>query len=235
MANRNDTSEEYDYLGEAKKASKFKYKMAKNGFNEKMKEGPKKMGIGKAKFDYDKSAANVDGKMKKVTSGKKQETKEASRTYGMGSKAGRGLRKGITPNRNLNLESLENQVLELRQKNSDYKKSLNVFREKLNDVAIFNANLAYATRLFTEHSTTKKEKINILRRFDNIQSLQESKNLYNSINSELSKDSNTSLNESVNRKISNVASTGSSANLIESKTYENPQFLRMKDLMGKLG
>jgi hypothetical protein len=200
-----------------------------------MKEGPKKMGTGKAKFDYDKSAANVDGKMKKVTPGRKQETKEASRTYGMGSKAGRGLRKGITPNRNLNLESLENQVVELRQKNSDYKKSLNVFREKLNDVAVFNANLAYATRLFTEHSTTKKEKINILRRFDNIQSLQESKNLYNAINSELSKDSNTSLNESVNRKISNVASTGSSANLIESKTYENPQFLRMKDLMGKIG
>ena len=235
VANKSETSEKYDYLGEAKKASKFKYKMAKNGFNEKMKEGPKKMGTGKAKFDYDKSAANVDGKMKKVTPGKKQETKEASRTYGMGSKAGRGLKKGITPNRNLNLESLENQVLELRQKNSDYKKSLNVFREKLNDVAVFNANLAYATRLFTEHSTTKKEKINILRRFDNIQSLQESKNLYNAINSELSKDSNTSLNESVNRKISNVASTGSSANLIESKTYENPQFLRMKDLMGKIG
>ena len=34
-------------------------------------------------------------------------------------------------------------------------------------------------------------------------------------------------------RFSNVASTGSSANLIESKTYENPQFLRMKDLMGK--
>ena len=235
VAGKSETSEEYDYLGEAKKASKFKYKMAKNGFNEKMKEGPKKMVTGKAKFDYDKSAANIDGKMKKVTPGKKQETKEASRTYGMGSKAGRGLRKGITPNRNLNLESLEDQILELKQRNSDYKKSLNIFREKLNDVAVFNANLAYATRLFTEHSTTKKEKINILRRFDNIQSLQESKNLYSVINNELSKDSNTSLNESVNRKISNVASTGSSANLIESKTYENPQFLRMKDLMGKLG
>lgn len=235
VAGKSETSEEYDYLGEAKKASKFKYKMAKNGFNEKMKEGPKKMVTGKAKFDYDKSAANIDGKMKKVTPGKKQETKEASRTYGMGSKAGRGLRKGITQNRNLNLESLEDQVLELKQRNSDYKKSLNIFREKLNDVAVFNANLAYATRLFTEHSTTKKEKINILRRFDNIQSLQESKNLYSVINNELSKDSNTSLNESVNRKISNVASTGSSANLIESKTYENPQFLRMKDLMGKLG
>lgn len=226
-----EIDEDYD-LTEAKKTAKFKYSMPKKGFNEKMKEGPKKTGTGKAKFDYDKSAANVDGKMKKVTTGKKEETKEASRTYAMGSKAGRGLRKGVTPNRNL---TLENEVISLKQKNNDYKKSLNIFREKLNEVAVFNANLAYATRLFTEHSTTKKEKINILRRFDNIQSLPESKQLYKTINEELSKGVEPSLNESVGRKISNTASTGSSSNLIESKTYENPQFLRMKDLMGKLG
>jgi len=226
-----EIDEDYD-LTEAKKTAKFKYSMPKKGFNEKMKEGPKKTGTGKAKFDYDKSAANVDGKMKKVTTGKKEETKEASRTYAMGSKAGRGLRKGVTPNRNL---TLENEVISLKQKNNDYKKSLNIFREKLNEVAVFNANLAYATRLFTEHSTTKKEKINILRRFDNIQSLQESKQLFKTINEELSKGVEPSLNEAVGRKISNTASTGSSSNLIESKTYENPQFLRMKDLMGKIG
>lgn len=226
-----EIDEDYD-LTEAKKTAKFKYSMPKKGFNEKMKEGPKKTGTGKAKFDYDKSAANVDGKMKKVTAGKKEETKEASRTYAMGSKAGRGLRKGVTPNRNL---TLENEVISLKQKNNDYKKSLNIFREKLNEVAVFNANLAYATRLFTEHSTTKKEKINILRRFDNIQSLPESKQLFKTINEELSKGVEPSLNESVGRKISNTASTGSSSNLIESKTYENPQFLRMKDLMGKIG
>jgi hypothetical protein len=226
-----EIDEDYD-LTEAKKTAKFKYSMPKKGFNEKMKEGPKKTGTGKAKFDYDKSAANVDGKMKKVTTGKKEETKEASRTYAMGSKAGRGLRKGVTPNRNL---TLENEVISLKQKNNDYKKSLNIFREKLNEVAVFNANLAYATRLFTEHSTTKKEKINILRRFDNIQSLPESKQLFKTINEELSKGVEPSLNEAVGRKISNTASTGSSSNLIESKTYENPQFLRMKDLMGKIG
>ena len=48
----------------------------------------------------------------------------------------------------------------------EYRKSLNVFREKLNEVAIFNSNLAYATRLFTEHSTTKDEKVDIIKRFD---------------------------------------------------------------------
>jgi hypothetical protein len=172
----------------------------------------------------------------------KRETKEAARTYGMGSKEGRGLRKGITPNRNfvygkngVKTESSESEVATLREKNEEYRKALNVFREKLNEVAIFNSNLAYATRLFTEHSTTKKEKINILRRFDNVDTLKESKNLYKSIKDELSKTESTPINESVETKLNKSVSTGSSTTLIESKTYENPQFLRMKDLMSKIG
>jgi hypothetical protein len=172
----------------------------------------------------------------------KRETKEAARTYGMGSKEGRGLRKGITPNRNyvygkggVKTESTQEEVRMLREKNEEYRKALNVFREKLNEVAIFNSNLAYATRLFTEHSTTKKEKINILRRFDDVDTLKESKNLYKSIKDELSNVDTKSITESVGAKLNKTVTTGSSTTLIESKTYENPQFLRMKDLMGKLG
>ena len=171
----------------------------------------------------------------------KAETKEASRTYGMGSKEGRGLRKGITNNRNyvykngVTVESLDAEVNMLREKNEEYRKALNVFREKLNEVAIFNSNLAYATRLFTEHSTTKKEKINILRRFDDVETLKESKSLYRSIKDELGTTDTKSINESVGNKLNKTVTTGSSTTLIESKTYENPQFLRMKDLMGKLG
>jgi hypothetical protein len=35
-------------------------------------------------------------------------------------------------------------------------------------------------------------------------------------------------------KIEKTHTSGSSQNLIESKTYENPQFLRMKDIMQKI-
>jgi len=171
----------------------------------------------------------------------KRETKEAARTYGMGSKEGRGLRKGITNNRNyvygksgVKIESTQEEVNMLREKNEEYRKALNVFREKLNEVAIFNSNLAYATRLFTEHSTTKKEKINILRRFDDVDTLKESKNLYKSIKDELSTTESKPMNESVEIKLNKSVSSGSSTTLIESKTYENPQFLRMKDLMSKI-
>jgi hypothetical protein len=108
-----------------------------------------------------------------------------------------------------------------------------VFREKLNEVAVFNSNLAYATRLFTEHTTTKQEKINILRRFDNVETLKESKSLYNSIRNELNNTTQNVVTESVS-KIEKSPASGSAQNLIESKTYENPQFLRMKDIMQKI-
>jgi hypothetical protein len=195
----------------------------------------------KGEEDYTTKKGMTNSKGEKAF--EKTETKEAARTYGMGSKEGRGLRKGITNNRNyvygkngVKVESTTSEeVRMLREKNEEYRKALNVFREKLNEVAIFNSNLAYATRLFTEHSTTKKEKINILRRFDDVETLKESKNLYKSIKDELNTVDTKSINESVATKLNKTVTSGSATTLIESKTYENPQFLRMKDLMGKLG
>ena len=243
---------------------KFKYDstLPKKGFDDHKKAGPKAMGTGKAKFEFKEGEIGEDSKKreyrrkkvddveKKAREGKdghykdyetKEETKEAARTYGMGSKEGRGLRKGITNNRNyvygdngVKVEAVEVELNLLREKNEEYRKALNVFREKLNEVAVFNSNLAYATRLFTEHSTTKKEKINILRRFDSVESLKESKQLYKTVKDELSNTETKNISESVERQLNTAKTSGSSTTLIESKTYENPQFLRIKDLMNKL-
>ena len=236
---------------------KFSYDSKPNqgqGFKTKMKQGPKTMGTGKAKFEY-KEGENAGSKLgknktvKKVESKeqftekpkstvKKSETKEAVRTLGAGS----NFRKGGLPKPRAHSkvnsaikESTSNSELRiLREKNEEYRKALNVFRSKLDEVAVFNSNLAYATRLFTEHSTSKQEKINILRRFDGVETVKESKNLYQTIKTELSGNKSQTVNESIERTIAKAPSTGSAINLIESKTYENPQFLRMKDLMSKL-
>jgi hypothetical protein len=129
-------------------------------------------------------------------------------------------------------KAINEEVQNLKKQNAEYKKALVLFKEKLNEVAVFNANLAYATRLFTEHSTTKNEKLNILKRFDSISTITESKNLYNSINAELS--TKKPVTESVAEKISSTPSSSSSEVLSESKVYEAPQFARMKDLMKKI-
>jgi hypothetical protein len=209
-----------------RKGPKFKYPKIKHGVTE-MEEKEMDEEEYNEGMDYHEEEA---------------ETKEAARTYGKGSKRGRGLRKGITPNRNLvygengvQRESVKNEINVLREKNEEYKKALDFFRNKLNEVAVFNSNLAYSTRLFTEHSTTKQEKINILRRFDEVDTLKESKSLYKTIKTELDgKGSSNTIKESIERRVVKTPSNGSSTNLIESKTYENPQFLRMKDLMTKI-
>ena len=213
---------------------KFDYEKSKGGFKTVKKNANKTMGTGKPKFEF-KEGESTDERPMKFKS--KEEATEAARTYGFGSKKGRGLRKAVTPNRNLTFENHEiTEELEmLRTKNEEYRKALNMFRDKLNEVAVFNSNLAYATRLFTEHSTSKQEKINVLRRFDSADTLKESKALYKTIKDELNgSNTKTQMTESIERVIENTPQSGSAVNLIESKTYENPQFLRMKDIMSKI-
>ena len=126
---------------------------------------------------------------------------------------------------------LSEDIKTLKSKNGELTEALKVFRDKLNEVGVFNANLAYATRLFTKHTTTKPEKLNILKRFDGIETLKESKSLYNSIKNELT-GSDIKLTETVVNKISSSPKSGSSEKLVESKTYENPQIRRIKEMMG---
>ncbi len=157
-----------------------------------------------------------------------EEVGEAARTFGTGVR-GPAQKKTYEAGRHEMNEEVEN----LKKQNAEYKKALVLFKEKLNEVAVFNANLAYATRLFTEHSTTKQEKMNILKRFDSISTMNESKNLFNTIKAELG--TKKPVTESVVEKISNTPQPSASQEVLaESKAYENPQFKRMKDLMSKI-
>ena len=219
--------------------AKFSYNKPTGGFKEKMKHANPTKGTGKPKFEF-KEGGNMTGMkkpmMKKPMMVKGGETTEASRTLGNGKRWGRnGLDKPKAAPQHLRVEGLEKELVTLRERNEEYRKALNIFRTKLNEVAVFNSNLAYATRLFTEHSTTKNEKINILRRFDSVESLKESKSLYKTVKDELGNQGGTTVvKESFQHKIEKTPASGSAINLMESKTYENPQFMRMKDLMTKM-
>jgi hypothetical protein len=208
------------------KPKKFEYTEAEM----KEKYGSKKHEYRRKDVDgVEKKAGEKDGHYKDY---EKEETKEAARTLGNGTR-NYAQRKGLPKMKVIPNQALAEEVERLREKNEEYRKALNIFREKLNEVAVFNSNLAYATRLFTEHTTTKQEKINILRRFDDVESLKESKSLYSSIKNELNTTTQNVVTESM-EKIGKSPASGSSQNLIESKTYENPQFLRMKDIMQKI-
>ena len=161
---------------------------------------------------------------------KKVEATEAARTQANDVR-GEGPRQGMKYK--AGRHEMNEEVENLKKQNAEYKKALVLFKDKLNEVAVFNANLAYATRLFTEHSTTKQEKLNILKRFDTISTMNEAKSLFTTIKTELG--SKTTVTESVATKISNTPSTSSSNDVLsEAKAYENPQFTRIKEMMKKI-
>ena len=239
-----ETTEGFKAKGVGMGKAKFSYNKPTGGFKEKMKHANPTKGTGKPKFEFKEGDGMTGMKkpmmkkpmMKKPMMVKGGETTEASRTLGNGKRWGRnGLDKPKAAPQHLRVEGLEKELVTLRERNEEYRKALNIFRSKLNEVAVFNSNLAYATRLFTEHSTTKNEKINILRRFDSVESLKESKSLYKTVKDELGNQGGTTVvKESFQHKIEKTPASGSAINLMESKTYENPQFMRMKDLMTKM-
>jgi len=179
--------------------------------------------------EEDEDSKEVEATEEEDEDSKEVEATEAARTFANDVRTPANQGKKYKAGRH----EMNEEVETLKKQNSEYKKALILFKEKLNEVAVFNANLAYATRLFTEHSTTKQEKLNILKRFDTVSSMNESKGLFNTIKSELG--TKKTVTESVVDKISNTPSTSSSQEVLsESKAYEAPQFKRMRDLMSKI-
>jgi hypothetical protein len=129
------------------------------------------------------------------------------------------------------------EVKKLKSKNEEYKRALTLFREKLNEVAVFNSNLAYTTKLFTEHSTTKKEKLNILSRFDEVNSLKESKSLYKKLAGDMvgkKPIQEAMVSKGGTKVITETIENTKNSVIRENKVYQDPQMTRMMDLMNKI-
>jgi hypothetical protein len=84
-----------------------------------------------------------------------------------------------------------------------------------------------------EHSTTKAEKQNIIKRFDTgVTNLKESKRLYRTIASELEK--RETIRETVENKIIKEVSPSNSKQLNESTAYVDPSTKRILDLINRV-
>ena len=128
--------------------------------------------------------------------------------------------------------SLLTEAKKLKTENQEFRTALKEFRNKLVETVVFNSNLTYITRLFTEHSTTKAEKQSILKRFDDISNLKESKKLHKTIAVEL--ENRKPISESVESKIIKEATTSISKQLNESTAYVDPSTKRIMDLINRV-
>ena len=93
---------------------------------------------------------------------------------------------------------------------------------------VFNSNLTHAVRLFTENTTTKEEKLEIIKRFDEAKTTKESESIYKQIVKEVS--GKKSIKESVEDTINTTKTSGTSVEINESKVFVHPELEKMKKL-----
>lgn len=83
------------------------------------------------------------------------------------------------------MTAIERQYNAMLDENKELKAIAAQIKQQLNEAVLINASLAKVIKLVTENATSRDEKINILNRFNKVQSLSECKNLYNQISGEL--------------------------------------------------
>ena len=136
-------------------------------------------------------------------------------------------------NKTQELENVTALVEEFKGAEKEYKAAIKNLKGQLQEVALFTSNLTYAVKLMTENSTTKDEKLDILKRFDSAKTLTESREVFNSLES-LFKSSKTTVEKTIEERVLETPKASGAANLNESTAYKNPQLERMLDIIGKI-
>ena len=131
------------------------------------------------------------------------------------------------------LDSFKTLAEEFKGSETEYKSAIKNLKSQLQEVALFSSNLTYAIKLITENSTTKDEKFNILKRFDSAKNLNESREIFNSLQDQLVS-GKTATKQVIEDKIIETPKASGSSKLNESTAYQNPQLSRMLDIIGKI-
>jgi hypothetical protein len=131
------------------------------------------------------------------------------------------------------LREMASLVNEFKNKEVEYKSAIKNLKGNLQEVALFTSNLSYIVKLLSENTTTKDEKLDIIKRFDKANNLSESREIYNSLNSLLN-ESKKSAEKTLEEHVFKNQKTSGSSTINESTAYKNPQLERMLDMINKM-
>ena len=120
-------------------------------------------------------------------------------------------------------------VNSILNENKELKNALVKFKKVLQEAAVVNVNLGQIIKLISENSTTKTEKEEIIRRFGNeAKTVEQSKQLYETISRELKKNNTMSIDEDKQFMAT------SSKQINETQIYKSKDLLESLDLMHRL-
>lgn len=132
----------------------------------------------------------------------------------------------VTPRYSSTNESLQKKIDAALLENKQLKETVAKVSKIMKEAVQVNVNLGHIVRLMVENSTTKAEKEDIVKRFNNVKSNDEAKTLYESISSELKKSHSTIMTEQ-------ATTVENSKKINESKIYDEPNGVR--DMMKRMG
>ena len=129
-------------------------------------------------------------------------------------------------------ENFERKVKAIMAENRELKKIANEIKKRLQENVVVNASLGKIIKLMVENSTTKDEKVNILNRFNKVKSVNESKELYETISNELKSSRNGNAKPSISNQITEAKKT--KQQIVESRVNESTDVQEMKDFINRL-
>jgi hypothetical protein len=120
---------------------------------------------------------------------------------------------------------------QLTDVNKGFKTSIEKYKDQLFEMVFHNANLSHVNNLFVEHTTTTDEKTDIISKFSNVQSIDESKKLYKVMKQTLTEGKKTkkTIEESISR-----SSTTDEAIITETVTYADNGVNAIKDMINRM-
>lgn len=126
-------------------------------------------------------------------------------------------------------EALEETCKKLQKENKELKAIIPQIKKAMNESVIVNYKLGRIVKLFSENTTTKKEKIDIINRFnEEAKTINETKALYESVKRELNG------NVKATPMFENKIETANKTSLNETTVYQSNDVREMIDLMNRM-
>lgn len=134
----------------------------------------------------------------------------------------------------LEVENIKRKANAIFNENKQLKAIAEKIKNKLEESIVINNSLGKVIKLIAENTTTKEEKINIVKRFNNVKTINEGKELYDTISQELKSNKTTKISNPINETLAE-----SKNNIVETPMYssdeltETVQLMKRMDKLGK--
>ena len=209
-----------------------------SGYPGKKQKADKPFNSGKGKTveedDELEEATNVGGFVQQNSTSKSHVPNSSGRSARSASKGGIRIKGTVDPRydgsgaNDVKNESIMRKANKIYTENKQLKQALGKFRNVLQEAAVTNMNLGQIIKLISENSTSQDEKKEIIARFGKeAKTIEQSKNLYESISNDLKKANKMNLTES------NLSATGSKK-INETPIYKSNDLMESLDLMHRV-